>query len=235
MQPISKHHSILKAFLSELPSANLPCNFRMQVALSDSFTGNNLFAFLLLVAIVGALTLALAALSSKCLQVTQAKNSAKRLLNPIPVTTAALILGMGMGGLFDGIVFHQILQWHSMLSNSIPPLTSNAVHINMFWDGLFHFVMLLVVGTGVVAMLRLVSRPDIDFSPRLFSGGMLAGWGIFNLIEGTINHHMFKLHNVRENTEEAGLYNIIFMASSLAIFLIGGYFLKTTLAKAVVS
>jgi uncharacterized membrane protein len=27
-----------------------------------------------------------------------------------------LLLGAGLGGFFDGILFHQLLQWHNMVS-----------------------------------------------------------------------------------------------------------------------
>lgn len=53
-------------------------------------------------------------------------------------TVAALLLGIGMGGFVDGIVLHQILQWHNMLSNRIPPTTMDGMRINMMWDGVFH-------------------------------------------------------------------------------------------------
>ena len=33
-----------------------------------------------------------------------------------PLVTAGLVLGLGMGGFVDGIVFHQLLQTHNMLS-----------------------------------------------------------------------------------------------------------------------
>jgi predicted membrane protein DUF2243 len=57
---------------------------------------------------------------------------------------AAVLLGIGLGGFVDGIVLHQIFQWHHMLSNWIPPITMEAMHINMVWDGLFHAVVWLV-------------------------------------------------------------------------------------------
>ena len=39
-----------------------------------------------------------------------------------PLVTAGILLGIGLGGFVDGIVFHQILQWHNMLSARIPPV-----------------------------------------------------------------------------------------------------------------
>ena len=35
------------------------------------------------------------------------------------VRTAGIVLGIGLGGFFDGIVLHQILQWHHMLTLSL--------------------------------------------------------------------------------------------------------------------
>lgn len=50
---------------------------------------------------------------------------------------AALLLGVGLGGFFDGIVFHQILQWHHMVSTSNPPDTVANLELNTFFVGCF--------------------------------------------------------------------------------------------------
>jgi len=55
-----------------------------------------------------------------------------------PLLSAGLLLGIGMGGFVDGIVFHQLLQTHSMLSGVRPGLTLAEAKANMFWDGMFH-------------------------------------------------------------------------------------------------
>ena len=34
------------------------------------------------------------------------------------ITAPGLLLGVGFGGLFDGIALHQILQWHHMLTST---------------------------------------------------------------------------------------------------------------------
>ncbi|HEU5099504.1 MAG TPA: DUF2243 domain-containing protein [Roseiflexaceae bacterium] len=39
-----------------------------------------------------------------------------------PLSVAGIWLGLGLGGFFDGIVFHQILRWHHMLTSAgYPP------------------------------------------------------------------------------------------------------------------
>ena len=139
---------------------------------------------------------------------------------PAPVTTApAILLGIGLGGFIDGIVLHQILQWHSMLSNVVRPSTVEAIHLNMFWDGVFHAATWLVTFTGVMLLWRSGKRGN---SPPLsiFLGAMLMGWGAFNLVEGLINHQLLELHNVREVAEPM-VWNITFLAFSAMILLIG--------------
>ena len=50
---------------------------------------------------------------------------------------AGILLGLGLGGFFDGIVLHQILQWHHMLTDAGYPATSvENLKINTFWDSL---------------------------------------------------------------------------------------------------
>jgi uncharacterized membrane protein len=51
-----------------------------------------------------------------------------------------LVLGLGMGGFIDGIVLHQIAQWHNMGSAVVSPLTMDAMRQNMLWDGEFHLL-----------------------------------------------------------------------------------------------
>src|SRR5215203_5499138 len=46
---------------------------------------------------------------------------------------------LGLGGFFDGIVLHQILQWHHMLTSAGYPADSvENLNINTFLDGIFH-------------------------------------------------------------------------------------------------
>ena len=54
-------------------------------------------------------------------------------------TVAGLLLGLG--GFFDGIILHQLLQWHHMLSNIYPPDTVSNLQHNTLWDGVFHQIL----------------------------------------------------------------------------------------------
>ncbi|WP_267289019.1 DUF2243 domain-containing protein [Parachryseolinea silvisoli] len=145
----------------------------------------------------------------------------RAMLNPAPLVTAALVLGIGMGGFVDGIVFHQLLQWHQMLSAKLPPDSVTAKSVNMFWDGVFHLLMLVDVGVGIVLLWWVGRRREADKSGWLLAGGMLAGWGIFNIVEGLIDHQLVGLHNVREAAASPETWNLGFLIVSVLMLAVG--------------
>jgi uncharacterized membrane protein len=53
--------------------------------------------------------------------------------------SAGILFGLGLGGFFDGIILHQVLQWHHMLTSAGFPADSvRNLEINVMWDGIFH-------------------------------------------------------------------------------------------------
>lgn len=115
-----------------------------------------------------------------------------------PVRAAGLTLGMGMGGFFDGILFHQILQVHNMLSARIPIDNLIDAKVNMLWDGVFHAAVWLLTACGIAMLWRAARRTDAILSTPALIGSLLMGWGTFNVIEGVIDHHVLHLHHVYE-------------------------------------
>jgi uncharacterized membrane protein len=121
-------------------------------------------------------------------------------MNPTrrPLLSAGLALGMGMGGFVDGILFHQILQFHNMLSARIPNTDYVGAKVNMVWDGFFHAGVWTITALGILLLWRAGRRAGADLSGRLLAGALLIGWGLFNLVEGVIDHHLLQLHHVYE-------------------------------------
>jgi uncharacterized membrane protein len=112
------------------------------------------------------------------------------------VISAGVLLGTGLGGFFDGILLHQVLQWHNMLSSRLPPTDLVAMKVNMFWDGLFHAFTWLVTVVGLALLWRAGRRPEVPWSTRTFLGSLSVGWGAFNVVEGLIDHQWLGLHHV---------------------------------------
>jgi uncharacterized membrane protein len=138
--------------------------------------------------------------------------------------TPGWLLGMGLGGFVDGIVLHQILQWHNMGSARMPPVTLDAVRENMRWDGFFHAGAWLLTLSGVYLLLRHARSGARVPTTRMFSGQMLAGWGAFNLVEGIIDHHILALHHVRDLPAHVPVYDWMFLLfGGLGLLLVGGF------------
>lgn len=114
-------------------------------------------------------------------------------------TSAGILLGLGLGGFFDGIVLHQILQWHHMLTSAGYPITTvDNLKINTLWDGIFHASTYIFVVLGLILLWRTSHRSHLWWSARLLVGTVLMGFGIFNLVEGVVDHHILDIHHVNE-------------------------------------
>jgi len=120
----------------------------------------------------------------------------------------------------DGISLHQILQLHNMLTAVRPKLTIADAEINMFWDGLFHALTWVMTALGLALLFHAGKARDVPWSGRTLFGGMVMGWGLFNLVEGIIDHHILGIHHV---VESMGLskYDYAFLGSGVLFILLG--------------
>ena len=145
--------------------------------------------------------------------------------------TAGIVLGIGLGGFVDGITLHQIAQWHNMGSAILPPRTMEAMSRNMVWDGMFH---LATLGITVIGVFMLWSAARRDVLPRTASGlggEMLLGWGLFNLVEGVIDHHLLNLHHVRDMPAHEPIYDWLFLAfGGVGLMVIGTLMMRARAA-----
>jgi uncharacterized membrane protein len=139
-------------------------------------------------------------------------------------TIAGILMGIGMGGFVDGIVLHQILQWHNMVSNWIPPTTMEAMRVNMLWDGIFHAFVWLVTLIGIFMLWKAAFQREGIPSLPVFIGQLLLGWGGFNLVEGIIDHQILGIHYVRQ-VPEYTVYNLTFLAIGGVLFILVGWIL----------
>jgi uncharacterized membrane protein len=115
-------------------------------------------------------------------------------------TSAGILFGLGLGGFFDGIVFHQLLQWHHMLTSAgYPPNTVENLKLNTLWDGIFHASTYILVILGLAVLWQTAETAHLWWSGKLLAGTILMGFGIFNLVEGLVDHHLLGIHHVNEN------------------------------------
>jgi uncharacterized membrane protein len=142
-------------------------------------------------------------------------------------TIAGIFLGLGLGGFFDGILLHQVLQWHHMLTSAGYPANNlDNLKLNVLWDGLFHISTYLFTATGMSILWNKALRPHAPWSGKMLVGAILLGFGIFNLIEGIIDHHLLGIHHVNETVPTAQwiFWDLGFLIWGAAM-LVGGWLL----------
>ncbi len=140
-----------------------------------------------------------------------------------PLAGAGIVLGAGLGGFVNGILLHQILQWHNMLSARMPPDTLVRAKANMMWDGYFHAGVWTMTVGGLALLWSATGRADVPHSGRTLLGGLLAGWGLFNLVEGAIDHQILGLHHVAESAPPGAkaAWDLGFLLFGAALALVG--------------
>lgn len=155
---------------------------------------------------------------------------------PRRIRLPGIVLGVGLGGFVDGILLHQLLQWHHMLTSTnhdrigvryYNPHTVSGLEMNTVWDGVFHAVcwISVILGLGILYS-RVTHNRRAVWTSRVLWGWILAGWGIFNLVEGVVDHQILGIHHVHGGPHQAW-WDTGFLALG-ALFLIGGHLLRNS-------
>lgn len=94
----------------------------------------------------------------------------------------AFALGVGLGAFVDGMVLHMVL-------GLFPTL-------NVVWNRLLDLLAWFATAVGIVLLWR-GGLQGAAPSPRQLAGGILAGFALFNLVEGLIDRHLLGLDRLR--------------------------------------
>ena len=132
-----------------------------------------------------------------------------------------IFLGLGLGGFVDGIVFHQLLQWHHMISSTERGSmnTVEGLEANTLADGGFHAATWLLTAIGVWWLWRAVSRERVALDRQLV-GWLIFGWGLFNVADEVVFHALLDLHHIREGSNEVA-YDLAFTAVGVVQLAVG--------------
>jgi uncharacterized membrane protein len=99
-----------------------------------------------------------------------------------------VLIGVGIAAFVDETVFHQLLHWHHFYDRSTPAA-------GLVSDGLFHAFGWFAVVIGLVMVGDLRRRAAL--AGRVLTGGILLGLGGFQLYDGTVQHKLLRLHQIR--------------------------------------
>jgi uncharacterized membrane protein len=108
---------------------------------------------------------------------------------------------------------------------SYPVTTVAGLETNTLADGLFHAATWIAVAAGVYVLWRRAANWRWASSGRAMAGWLLVGWGVFNLLEGVVDHHILGIHHVREGAGvDETAWDVGFLIFG-ALLVVGGWLL----------
>jgi uncharacterized membrane protein len=126
-----------------------------------------------------------------------------------------VVIGVGAGGLLDGFVLHQLLQWHHLWSRKTNDETVQGLKDNTLADGIFHTATLgvLLVGIALLVGRRVEARPLLGLA--------LVGWGVFNVVDQLVFHLAIGAHHIRMHVDNPEVYDWAFAAMGVVLIAVG--------------
>jgi uncharacterized membrane protein len=103
-----------------------------------------------------------------------------------------VLVGVGVAAFVDETVFHQLLHWHHFYDRS----TSD---VGLVSDGLFHAFGWFAVVAGLFWFAALQRRRELV--AQRWGGGLALGAGAFQLYDGTVQHKLLRLHQIRYDVD----------------------------------
>ena len=121
------------------------------------------------------------------------------------------LFGVAVAGFVDEAVFHQLLHWHKFYDRS-------TTEVGLVSDGIFHAFSFFAAVAGLFLFAELRRRRDLVW-PR-WVGAALIGAGAFQLYDGTIQHKLMELHQIRYGVDLLP-YDVAWLVVAVALIVAG--------------
>ncbi len=134
-------------------------------------------------------------------------------------TRWTIALGFALGGFFDGILLHQILQWHHLLS-LVPAVGS--LRAQVLWDGYFHALMYCIALAALWGLWR--ARSQLDEEPwRAVGGAVLVGLGAWHVVDAVLSHWLLGIHRIILDSPDPLLWDLAWFIAFGLLPLVAGW------------
>lgn len=120
----------------------------------------------------------------------------------------SVVVGFALGGFFDGILLHQILQWHHLLS-LVPAVGS--IRLQVLWDGYFHALMYVVALLGLWGLWR--NRAESDGQAAVLLGGISTGFGLWHVVDNVLSHWLLGIHRIKLDSPNPLLWDLLWFCA----------------------
>lgn len=142
--------------------------------------------------------------------------SSRRLLQ------AGFLLGFALGGFFDGILLHQVLQWHHLLSgvDAVRDLRTQVLA-----DGLFHALMYLLAFAGLAMLWRTRAELPERAASELWALALI-GFGTWHVVDTLLSHWITGIHRIRQDADNPLFWDLLWLVAFGLVPLVAGWLLR---------
>lgn len=146
---------------------------------------------------------------------------------PVPsrLSWAGCLLGFGLGGFFDGILLHQVLQWHHLLTGVEAPAFRD-IRVQILADGLFHALMYVVAIWGLLLLWRSRRAFADAGADRWLLADALIGFGVWHMLDGVLSHWILGIHRIRMDVENKLVWDLLWFVVFGVAFVAAGWWLR---------
>ncbi|GAA2170350.1 DUF2243 domain-containing protein [Agrococcus versicolor] len=127
------------------------------------------------------------------------------------IVWSGVLFGVGLVAFVDEAVFHQILHWHHFYDLGTSDL-------GLVSDGLFHALSWFATIAGLFLLADLRRRGA--WHGARWAGGVLLGAGGFQLYDGTVQHKLLGIHEIR-SVDDLLPYDVVWNATAAAMLAAG--------------
>jgi uncharacterized membrane protein len=124
---------------------------------------------------------------------------------------SGVLVGVGVAAFLDETLFHQLLHWHHFYDKS-------TTDVGLVSDGLFHAFGWFAVVAGLFLLADLRRRRGLWWTRWM--AGLLLGAGGFQLYDGTIQHKLLRLHQIRYHVNLVP-YDVTWNVAAAVLIVVG--------------
>jgi uncharacterized membrane protein len=134
------------------------------------------------------------------------------------------LLGFALGAFFDGILLHQVLQWHHLLSG-LQGEPFRDIRVQIFADGLFHVKAYALALAGLVLLWRTRDECAAPRAGRVLLATTLIGFGVWHVVDAILSHWILGIHRIRMDAENVLLWDLAWFFIFGVAFIVAGWLL----------
>ena len=120
---------------------------------------------------------------------------------------AAATIGFALSGFFDGILLHQVLQWHHLFSLVSGEQWAD-IRNQILMDGWFHVLHYAIAAAGLWLLWRARGGFSAPGADRRLLGAALLGFSAWQFVDVVLFHWALMIHRIRVGVPNPLAYDL---------------------------